>query len=163
MLGKTHLLGGAAAGAVIGSVLHVPLPMLSLSVIAGGIGGLFPDIDCHGSTIGKATGIVGGLMSKLFKHRGVLHTPVLYLLLYGLFSFSGWDQDYLVVMAAGFFGGALSHLFLDLLNPAGLMVLWPVSKKRFHLLRLSSSGSGNLFFQGAAFLIFVGAIGKYFF
>ena len=45
MTGKTHIAGGAAAGACVGFALHLPINQLLVCCAAGGIGGLIPDLD----------------------------------------------------------------------------------------------------------------------
>lgn len=40
----------------------------------------------------------------------------------------------------GAFVGELSHLFLDMLNPSGIPLLWPITRKRISLLPIQTGG-----------------------
>lgn len=40
----------------------------------------------------------------------------------------------------GAFVGELSHLFLDMLNPSGIPLLWPIIRKRISLLPIQTGG-----------------------
>ncbi len=77
MLGKTHLFYGATAGAVLALALaHPPhLWLLAEAAVAGGIGGLLPDLDEPGSTISNAPRILGGMARRLLR-RATRHTPL---------------------------------------------------------------------------------------
>ena len=76
MTGKTHIAGGIAAGAAVGLALNLTMEHFIIATFAGGVGGLIPDIDSATSTITSKTGPAGFVISRIFRHRGVLHTPV---------------------------------------------------------------------------------------
>lgn len=146
MTGKTHIAGGAAAGACVGFALHLPINQLLVCCAAGGIGGLIPDLDASRSIITSRTGIVGATVSHVARHRGILHTPLIYVILnYMLWAvlFRGVSISHTETIAlSGLFAGEISHLFLDSLNHIGIMWLWPYPK-RFSVLHVSSHGVLN--------------------
>lgn len=112
MLGKTHLFYGVTSGAVVAlALLHraQPLP-LAEAAVAGGIGGLLPDLDEPGSTISNAPRILGNLARRLLR-RATGHTPLRLL---------------------GVLAGALVWLLATILNA--------LSRLLSHLVRLVSGG-----------------------
>jgi inner membrane protein len=80
------------------------------------------DIDQVTSWIGKRLEPLSVTIKLLFKHRGFFHSItaalVVYLLVYAISK----------ELALAAFIGYASHIFLDALNPAGIMVLSPFSK-----------------------------------
>ena len=77
MLGKTHLFYGTTAGAVVALALAHPAHawLLAEAAVAGGIGGLLPDLDEPGSTISNSPRILGGMARRLLR-RATRHTPL---------------------------------------------------------------------------------------
>jgi membrane-bound metal-dependent hydrolase YbcI (DUF457 family) len=77
MLGKSHLVYGTSAGAVVALALaHPPhVWLLVEAAAAGGIGGLLPDLDEPSSTISNAPRILGGMARRLLR-RATRHTPL---------------------------------------------------------------------------------------
>jgi inner membrane protein len=77
MLGHTHLLYGVTAGAVLALALAHPArsALLAEAAVAGGIGGLLPDLDEPGSTISNAPRILGGMARRQLR-RATAHTPL---------------------------------------------------------------------------------------
>lgn len=122
---------------------NVPIDseMGALLIMGGLIGGVFPDIDnpkSHFGQLCKPISSVIGEIGKLFgktgsHHRGIFHDFSVYLA--GLIL-SYFFAPFLV----GFFLGALSHLFLDMFNPAGIPVLFGV--RQIHLGRISADSTG---------------------
>lgn len=101
MRGYTHLAAGIAAAALI--------PGLTLSTGAGIIvGSILPDVDKSTSMIGRRVPI----LPKLLKHRGVTHS----LLMAGL----------LFPLNSGLSLGCAIHLVLDMSNPDGVRLFWPI-------------------------------------
>lgn len=146
MTGKTHIAGGAAAGACIGFALHLPINQLLACCAAGGIGGLIPDLDASRSIITSHTGIVGATVSHVTRHRGIMHTPIVYVVLnyiLWLMMFRSAPISHPgTLVLCGLFSGEISHLILDSLNHVGIMWLWPYPK-RFSVLHVSSHGILN--------------------
>src|SRR5205823_6213764 len=77
MLGKSHLFYGTTAGAILALALaHPPHAwLLAEAAVAGGIGGLLPDLDEPGSTISNAPRILGRVARRL-RRRPTRHTPL---------------------------------------------------------------------------------------
>ena len=148
MTAKTHILGGIFAGelvSVAGGIAITSVPVLLAGAAAGA---LVPDIDHRGSKISRSSAagsITSFLLLALTTHRGAIHTPVFVLfcgLVLGALSFfsSGLIGP---VLLEGLLIGMLSHLILDTLNPGGIMWLWPISRKKFHLTSIKTNSLGE--------------------
>ncbi len=143
----THSLGGVAAGVAVLSAVNVTQPVIQSTIIAGAVlGSLFPDIDHRQSWIGHKLPVAAGIISAVFKHRGAVHTPVCIVIVSLILSLLNWgwlhDLNYLATyFIQGFIPGMISHLILDTLNVQGIMWLWPLSEKRFHLLSIRTNSA----------------------
>lgn len=147
MQGPTHMAGGAAAAAayVIATQTQMQMPPI-LAVAAMGVGmvgGLIPDIDHPNSKISKSCKPVSALVSLIFSHRGLFHTPFLYLILWGIWMWLCPNPEWLIWGNLVFLGIA-SHLFLDFLNPGGIPILFPIESKRRRLLRIKTGSKTEL-------------------
>lgn len=145
MMGKTHAASGAAIGAALGMAMNLPFEQLILCSIMGCIGGLLPDIDQENSMIAKKTGAVGSAISRIFTHRGILHTPIFYFLdnfmfLVCVHTCFPKALEIARICVIGLLGGEISHLALDSLNHAGIMWLFPLRRKHFHVLNAKTDG-----------------------
>lgn len=87
------------------------------------LGLVFVDIDIKNSKIGKF--FLFRPLQLFFKHRGIFHSIFCGFILMLVFSLIN------LRFAFAFFVGYLSHLFLDLFNRRGIMLFWPLSKKKF--------------------------------
>lgn len=123
---KTHFIGGVCAPIMLSSVM----PIENIAVVAGvsAFSALLPDIDIEGSKVNNKAGIVGKGVSSVFSHRGFIHTPILYVVLYALMS-----MILPQAICLGFLIGTMSHLILDTFNYKGIMWLYPFSKKHYHI------------------------------
>ena len=140
MNGNCHFVYGASVATALSmnmDKLSAIIPTLAVSpenitllIFGGLIGGIFPDLD-------NPTSYVGKLSSPLSKHRGILHDPLVYLV--GLFLCC---QHFTPLI--GFFIGCLSHLFLDMFNPAGVPFLFGV--KHLHLMKIPSGSRESVIF-----------------
>lgn len=131
MDGNCHFIFGAAVGSALGMNLdrfaiylpniHSSPETITLFVLGGILGGVFPDIDSPQSYIGKLSYPVSkfiGNMGKIYGrkaqyHRGMMHDPTIYLLAL-VFSYLYFSP------LLGLWFGCLSHVFLDMLNPMGV-------------------------------------------
>lgn len=166
MNGNCHFVFGAAVGAMC--VLNLalinanlpniaPTPETATLFVLGGItGGIFPDIDNSDSHIGKLSvpvstciTAVGGLFGKKGQHhRGILHDPIVYIL--------GLVLSYLYFSPlVGFFIGCISHIFLDLFNPAGVPFLFGV--KHLHLGKIKSGSRESVLFTWVSVFLVLAA------
>ena len=123
MTGHTHAIAGAAAGALVAEILRLPVGLLPVAAALGALAALLPDVDEPGSTVNRRLPVIGPALGRSLRHRTVTHslaalaglTPLAHLLL----VHAAWT--WLAVGAAGYG----SHLFCDLLTPAGIDLFWP--------------------------------------
>lgn len=158
MTGKTHIIGGVAAATIATQTLNVYKPnsiteFASWSVLfvtPAIIGALAPDID-HGNSKASNVNIFTKILSIFLRivcgHRGVIHSPifmaVLSVALYFILSAMGFASA--MEITIGFTLGYFSHLVIDMLNEAGIPILFPFvwkegKPKKYHILSLSEGG-----------------------
>lgn len=138
MMHYTHSPGGVMAVCLYYSLMPPgDYLTLGLGLVAGGVGGLLPDIDHSGSKISKSAGFVGSILSKILKHRGVTHTPILWCVLMGLMNHFLPQWNYLSFPV---FLGCLSHIFLDALTPKGVPLFAPLSGQKVRFLKIKTGG-----------------------
>ena len=140
MVGKTHLCAGVCAGTAFALWADLPLAQAGIAAAAGLIGGVIPDLDHRKSKVTQKTGLLGFFSSHLLKHRGILHTPIIYIILSAILTLSFEDSPMIHAAIFGAFVGELSHLFLDMLNQSGIPLLWPITRKRISLLPIQTGG-----------------------
>ena len=139
MQATTHILGGLLAGMALAAV-SLNGPTLAVpTCAAAAASALFPDIDLCTSKVGYKTKPISFIISKLFGHRTLFHSPILYITLYllGMKYFPQYDW---VVQA--FTAGVMSHLFLDMLNRKGIPIFYPISK-RYHIATIKTGSRGE--------------------
>lgn len=150
MMGHTHAVFGIATLAVIhagtqpvGGLIQphpvngVPIgPTLCLG--AAVLGALLPDLDARQSAIQHELGLVGRAAHSSLswlgvKHRGVLHSGLVTLLVLLGAALLGWRSGYLDAgLAVGI--GYISHVVIaDAMTISGVPLFWPLGR-RFHLL-----------------------------
>lgn len=146
MTGRTH--------AVVGANTVWLLPLVGLSahpafLALGALAGLVPDLDASESTI-KHLGIplrIGGvrfrikpfflpafLLSRMFKHRGWLHSAIAVILvaLLSQVAFGSFGAEIPFSITAGY----LFHILTDMLTKEGVQFALPL-RERFRLLPTS--------------------------
>lgn len=139
MMHYTHTPGGIFAVAAYYSFFPpTDIVAMGIGLAAGGIGGLLPDIDHSGSKIAKKMGLLGKGLSRILKHRGISHTPMLWTLLFAplLYYFPLYQFIFLPMYL-----GTLSHIFLDALTPMGVPLLGPFSMKKIRFLKIPTGGT----------------------
>ena len=123
MTGHTHAIAGAAAGALVAEILRLPVGLLPVAAALGALAALLPDVDEPGSTVNRRLPVIGPALGRSLRHRTVTHSLAalagLTLLAHLLLVHAAWT--WLAVGAAGYG----SHLFCDLLTPAGIDLFWP--------------------------------------
>ena len=102
-----------------------------------------PDIDHKGSTIGHKFKISSTIISKLCGHRGLIHAPIIhiiltYILLLLANSLQGYVQMMYISFVFGLFLGVMSHLFLDSLTTMGIPLLLPFTSKKYRLCNIKT-------------------------
>ena len=140
ILYKTHIAGGLA----LGYILFNKVPMLNvditesktLIIITSGLvlGSLFPDIDHKNSYLSRKVKPISFITSKLFKHREFTHSIV------GTISFSyllhiilnkmNREIIYSSMFRNAFTIGFISHIILDMMTISGVVLFYPIYKKR---------------------------------
>lgn len=153
MEGKTHIVGGVAAGSILLYTSNnlTPDTLFMAGCIAGS---MLPDI-CHpNSKIGRRLPLLSFLVSKSFGHRTFTHSLLFLVGLVLLFQAvslpGGLEQGILI--------GAASHLFLDFLTDQGIQFFYPFSIRVRSPLHITT---GGIFETGilAALILFVGFMG----
>ena len=141
MTGKTHMAAGAAAaiGLYTLTTKTIYIPHILLYTGLGMLGGLLPDIDHPNSKISHQLKPVSKVVTLFCKHRGFMHAPALYLILWALLM-TLCPPGPVQVWASYILVGAASHLLLDFLNPGGIPIFFPIEKKHQHLLSIKTGG-----------------------
>jgi len=129
MMGKSHMMIGAAAGAVVATPETLPF-----AIIAGVVGAISPDVDHTGSTMGKALLPISWIVSKVCSHRGFTHS----ILAIGLVSAAAMQFDSPIAWA--FVMGYASHILADMMTPMGCALASPFNRK----FRLMSIRTGSI-------------------
>lgn len=124
MTGKTHIVGGVAAGAGVqffGNLYTESFIFLG----ACAVGAMLPDI-CHsGSKIGRKLPALSRAIRFLFGHRTITHS-LLFLAVLGALLMKLSIPEKIVI---GILVGIGSHLVLDALTARGIALFWPVKWK----------------------------------
>lgn len=121
MNGNCHFVFAGAVGVSASLLFGLDETQTTLMIATSLIGGIFPDIDNPKSNMGQLSKPVSTIIGKIGNaigksgthHRGIFHDPMLYAI--------GLIFTYLYFPPLiGFFIGAFSHLFLDMMNPSGI-------------------------------------------
>lgn len=163
--GFVHYFNGLFPGTVDVFINTNSTALILSGITACVIGVLLPDIDIKGSKIGKKAKIVNFIVSKLFSHRGIIHTPIvacfLSQLLYLILNPN--IPEYATYITIMFFCGYLLHLFQDIFTTKnkGIMYLYPYSK-RFYIKPLQgkigkkiTNVFGNLIILGLFIFVYI--------
>lgn len=142
MTGRTHLLAGMCIGTLYASA-YLPSDAMIPTVAAAAIGSLVPDIDRCTSTLGRKLFPAALVIQVIFKHRTVFHSPILYGFLWWILT--TMFPAYTTVFTAALIGIA-SHLFLDMMNPQGIPLFYPIPKK-IHIAAFRSGGTVDRMLQ----------------
>ena len=140
LIGKTHLYTGLLAGAGLALALDYPLLPTALTAAASALGGVLPDLDHPKSKITQKFGVIGFFSSRLFRHRGVLHTPTFHIAVSLALLLLVGQSSYIQYIIYGLLVGELSHLLLDALTPKGIPLLWPLTRQHISLLPIPTYG-----------------------
>lgn len=119
MTGRTHLIAGMVAGVVTATAAGINPEQAAL---IGGLAGLGPDIDTFNSKAGRAFPVLP-LIPWPGGHRGFTHSlPAAALTAAAVGAFFGPK----VALPVG--AGWVSHILIDMLNPQGAQILWPLGR-----------------------------------
>lgn len=139
MKGKNHLIAGACTAACLtaSAIIEHKVSIIPIAGMAAAacLGSLFPDIDSRTSKLGKKMKITSWLCSKVFGHRGFLHSPLFVALVYIVcwIIFSANDIMEYNYIWGGFIAGMLMHLMCDMTTKGGIPVLYPWSRGKFSI------------------------------
>ena len=136
MNGRTHLLLGLASGFAVSATVPPTLHPHDFMVKAGiillaGSASLLPDIDHPKSIISGYLIGFGGAVRLLASHRTWTHS-LIFAVLMCLAAFVGSVSLFPQVVTATALGIG-SHLAADMLTPAGVPLLLPLSRRAFRL------------------------------
>ncbi|AKG73121.1 metal-dependent hydrolase [Salinicoccus halodurans] len=141
MTGKTHIVGGIASSLAFAHFSNFD-PVITVG--AGIIGALIPDI-CHGgSKMGKALPILSKIINLIFGHRSFTHS-LLFLVLASFLMDRFLPYD---AVKNGLMIGMISHLILDMATKSGIQLFFPISfKVKFPITIRTGSMPENLVFS----------------
>lgn len=183
MLGRTHELVGLGFGlavAINADKIGLEKNAVNAVVLTAGslVGSLLPDIDHTSSIAGKNAFFVSwpiailnkffsflkrhskgtmrkfwGYIAKMFGHRGICHSGLLWIALLLYSYFYGNMNSYLGILIFGLMVGGISHLCADSLNPSGIPWLLPISAKRFRIAKISTASNAENIFRWVVILL----------
>lgn len=143
MEGATHILGGAVAGMLCTLILQ-STGIQSVGLVGVSIAGsLFPDVDLCSSKAGSKAKPASFTINKLFGHRTLFHSPILYAALYLLWTHYFPNAR---IWAVAFAVGVASHILLDMFNKRGIPLLYPI-KKTYHITSIKNGSTGEIVFR----------------
>ena len=120
MLFHTHLMIGLVFFLLLKDYFTGGNEILFFALVL--LGSIFPDIDDGRSKMKQASGIIGSIISYLFKHRGIFHSVIFALGIFFLMAIF-WNSYYAFAGLIGY----CSHLFGDLITPMGIRIFYPLS------------------------------------
>ena len=125
MTGSTHIAAGLAVGCGL-CVIIQPSPVLAVvTVPIAAISSLLPDIDTASSKVGCRISLLAWLLKVLFGHRQLFHSLTCWVAV----SAAAWFFGAHPIIVFAILCGSLSHLLLDMLNPSGVQLLWPLPQR----------------------------------
>ena len=150
MLAKTHLIGGAGAAAIYLTAVSngdFCAPDLNFIQMAASVplcllGSVFPDIDIKGSFFEKATGTLICSTGKIYGHRTFFHSLLLMIMLLSIGN-TYFPTHIWVVIPINI--GIWSHINLDMMNPAGVVLFWPIPI-RISIMKIETGTRGERIF-----------------
>ena len=104
-----------------------------------------------GKLVDKIFSGISAVIKLLFGHRGFIHAPILAagFVVLGL----GFEQIWLAWFGCGY----ASHLLGDMMTPAGIAVLSPISAKRINLAKIRSGSAAEVLITTALILFVIAA------
>jgi membrane-bound metal-dependent hydrolase YbcI (DUF457 family) len=158
MMGHTHALIGALAGAAWGASQGWSHDLVLISAAAAGVAAIVPDIDHPQGEIRQRMGIFSRLLDWL-PHRGITHT-IGALAVFAL-AFTLWTGDIRLAMP-GILGYS-SHLIADMMTKSGIPLFLPFHAGRWWALpkplRLRTAGMSEQFIAGLTAWALLQAVG----
>lgn len=152
MTGKHHLTAGTVVGlctatSLIVSGVRNPI-FIGGTILTAMLGSLFPDLDSRTSKLGSKFKLTSTIVSKLFGHRGFLHSLFFALLMAGICVFAFWKYEITqyIYLWQGFVIGIVNHLVCDMMTKGGVPLFHPLWKKKFRLTWMKSGSKYETIF-----------------
>ncbi len=165
MLYKTHIVGGLA----LGYIMFNKLPILNLNVDMGQsktllivtsgliLGSLFPDIDHKNSYISRKIKPLSNITSKIFRHREFTHSIIgtifISYLMYFILGRFKIDSQYVNMFTIAFTIGLISHILLDIITISGVVLFYPIYKKRIRIGLFKSNNYSKMDYKEMIFVL----------
>lgn len=131
MLAFTHLLFSVLCVLVYAKYLTIENYFLFFFIVL--FTTLFVDIDEEDSTMGKRLQPFSTIIKSIFGHRGIFHTLLIPVPIFLTLHFFQYPE-----IANAIFLGYSSHLFMDMLTPAGIYLFYPMKWRIHGLIRVGS-------------------------
>ncbi len=161
--GKTHATVGVAT--TVALVILNPqgfdlwgAPVLpTISLVTAAVGSYLPDIDIHQSAMGQRHKFI----SKRLKHRGFTHTlviPSFFLVFMQAIVYFMIIVSIATLLNSLLFGlllGWVLHIFADLFNRKGVPLLYPFTKKHFHIMSIKTGHIGEYLWLAAYLCVLI--------
>ncbi|WMX58529.1 metal-dependent hydrolase [Peribacillus sp. R9-11] len=142
--------------------LVVALPIMAAtntltigSVLAVGLGAVFPDIDEPHSWIGCRTRGISDVLNKVFGHRGITHSLAGIFVVFLTVALMIGLTDFKAIIGLYFILGYILHIVEDSFSKSGVKWLIPLSEHSFQ------SGMGVVWYRTGSIVenfIFLGSI-----
>ncbi len=156
MKSSTHILAAGYITMAASLKMNMELDETFIVLAMSSAGSILPDIDKKGSKISEKN-LVAGISSSLLRiftaHRGFTHTiagagliSILITLAINLLPLN-IENNINSIIGMSLFFGMLSHIVLDSLNPKGVMLIWPLSRKRFNLMNIKTGSISEFIFR----------------
>jgi inner membrane protein len=126
MKGKTHMLIGITAGIAVANFTNQPIDIIMLSALAGGFGGLLPDIDHINSKFGRKIVPVSWVLYNTVGHRTITHS-LAFILLCSLPAIALEVNQPYNYLGLAFFAGVVLHIVADGFTAYGVPLLYPLN------------------------------------
>lgn len=153
MMFRTHEIGGlvactAAMPLLINSGIMPEPDVLTYGLFfaGGAMGAMFPDIDSPTSKIRRGirklfTGDPS-TEKRVINHRREPHMPLIWAVIFAICLFV-ISNPLAETFIWGMIIGVASHLFLDMLNPAGIPLFGPFKRKKINILPIKTNSWGE--------------------
>lgn len=120
---KTHIAAGLILTQIITSKMGISNEHVQAQAFAlGGLFAIIPDIDMPQSAIGRKVP-VSHVLGLFVRHRTFTHSLFAMGAVY--FVLTQYFSSITDVLLLSALAGYVSHLLMDMLNPQGIMLLWP--------------------------------------
>lgn len=156
MMGRSHVLIGLAGVSM--AVAAGIAPLSSASIIAAVVGSLAPDVDTPYSVLGRLLPFVSHPLYRTVGHRTLTHS---------VFGLGFWIVIAILLepntppfTGLAFLFGYFLHIVADLLTAEGVVLLYPVARRRYRYWpAVKTGGAGES--VALAFILLATAAGIY--